>query len=94
MSEGKDCTQILFHCKSTDPCCIFAQCQICDNDEIGLVCDESAVVTLNDCVLERNRLTPTQDRKKTVAIAEANKRKRLEEEYTSSFPLIAGTQRQ
>ena len=56
----------------------------------GLFCDDSAKVSLNDCVLENNRLSPRMD-KRVLAIAETNKRKRLD--CTSSGPL-AGSRRQ
>ena len=59
---------------------VAGQCRIIENDGNGLVCDESATVLLNDCILERNRdLTP-----------KTNKRKKLES--ASLFPLIAQRQ--
>lgn len=56
---------------------------IMDNDGIGLVCDESAVMSLNGCSFERNGLSPPPKH---------TKRKRLESD--SSLSLIADAQRQ
>ncbi len=56
------------------------QCRITENDGKGLViCDESAVVSLNDCILETADSKEEQEEKL---------------EYASLFPPIAGAQRQ
>lgn len=68
----------------------FAQCRICDNEGIGMICDESAVVSLVACILERNRrLAPKQ-----VAMAKSDSHDRKKIDNSPSFPLILATRRQ